>query len=127
MIEQGLFENRQIDFSHTETFIFRDKALVRPVVYDTSAGKRSFSFQLARQADGMWLTIPWTCSGWHGMVDSLETLLTGRKISNDFGLGGEFYWTYMRNYHRYAPLTDDLPPGNLTAEEWREVYLTKPG
>lgn len=22
--------------------------------------------------------------------------LTGRKISNDFGLGGEFYWRYLR-------------------------------
>jgi uncharacterized protein YndB with AHSA1/START domain len=258
LIEQDVLKNRHVDLSHSETFIFRDKALVRPVVYETSGGKRSFSFQFARQENDLWriidnrrsylpgdsvyseelarhaakvagprgmlwsrklnvpveraweaistrdglnqwwltrdveldlrpgglfkhhwinrvadfkpceyivfvedpgksglkfymrfdlepdgegtifhfydaflgvdnpLTLPWTSSGWHGTVDALETALTGRKISNDFGLGGEFYWKYLRNYHRYSILATDLAPGPLTAEEWREAYLQAP-
>ena len=44
LIKQDEFKSRHIDLSHGETFIFRDKGLVRPVVYETSRGKRSFSF-----------------------------------------------------------------------------------
>lgn len=259
LIEQHAFENRLVDLSHSETFIFKDKALVRPVVYETPRGKRSFSFQFARQSNGVWqiidnrrsylpgepvyseelarhaakvvghkgmlwtrrlnvpiervweaistreglnqwwltrdveielragglfkhhwnnriadfkpcefivfvedpgksgqnmymrfdleadgedtifhfydafhavdnpLTIPWTSSGWHGTVDALETSLTGRKIENDFGLGGEFYWKYLRNFHQYSVVIRDLAPASHgTDEEWREAYLAAP-
>lgn len=73
------------------------------------------------------MTIPWTSSGWHGTVDALETSLTGRKIENDFGLGGEFYWKYLRNFHQYSVVIRDLAPASHgTDEEWREAYLAAP-
>jgi hypothetical protein len=60
-------------------------------------------------------------------VDALETSVTGRKIENDFGLGGEFYWKYLRNFHKYSIATRDLAPVVAPLEEeWREPYLAVP-
>ena len=73
------------------------------------------------------LTLPWTSSGWHGTVDALETALTGRDINNDFGLGGEFYRRYLRNFHKFANIASKLGmPDHSAADEWREAYLTEP-
>jgi uncharacterized protein YndB with AHSA1/START domain len=226
LMAQDAFRDRDVDFSACETFVYRDSALVKPVVYHTRKGRRSFSFHLANQEGGRWriidnrraqlpgepvyspllvanagkvvgnrgmlwirrldvpledvwhavstkegldrwwltrdveidlrpgglfkhhwtntvrdfrtnefidfvgvpddadqrdnlmrfelqadgsgtvfaffdafqahplpLSLPWTASGWHCTIDALETALTGRTIENDFGLGGDFYWS----------------------------------
>jgi len=71
------------------------------------------------------LSLPWTASGWHGMVDALESALTGRYINNDFGLGGEFYWRYLRDFHKFANMESKLKAPDTTADEWREAYLVE--
>jgi|TARA_B100000315_G_scaffold189448_1_gene179282 uncharacterized protein YndB with AHSA1/START domain len=70
------------------------------------------------------LSLPWTASGWHGTVDALETALTGRSFNNDFGLGGEFYWRYLRDFHKFADMASRLKAPDTTADEWREAYLS---
>lgn len=72
LIEQHAFENRLVDLSHSETFIFKDKALVRPVVYETPRGKRSFSFQFARQSNGVWQ-----------IIDNRRSYLPGEPVYSD--------------------------------------------
>jgi uncharacterized protein YndB with AHSA1/START domain len=72
------------------------------------------------------LSQPWTASGWHGTVDSLEAALTGREIRTDFGLGGEFYWGYLRDFHKLADMTERLKAPDMTADSWRQAYLTQP-
>ena len=72
------------------------------------------------------LTLPWTASVWHGTVDALERTLTGRDPRNDFGLGGEFYWRSLRDFHRFSHLSAELASENMTASEWREAYLVDP-
>ena len=71
------------------------------------------------------LSLPWTSSGWHGTVDALETALTGRQIDNDFGLGGEFYWSYLRDFHKFAHMASKLTAPDTTADEWRAAYLVE--
>ena len=71
------------------------------------------------------LSLPWTASGWHGTVDALERALTGRAINGDFGLGGEFYWRYLRDFHKFADKASKLDAPDTTAAEWREAYLTQ--
>ena len=72
------------------------------------------------------LSLPWTMSGWHGGINSLETAITGKEIKHDFGLGGEFYWRYLRNFHKLADMTSKLnAPDGATADEWRKAYLTE--
>jgi uncharacterized protein YndB with AHSA1/START domain len=260
LIERDAFRERKVDMTECETYIYRDYALARPVIYHTRNGKRFFSFHLSRGDDGKWriidnhrsqsihdgcfgselaanagkvvgvrgmlwirrlsipvedvwtaistkegldrwwltrsveidlrpgglfrhhwtntvrdlktnefidfigvpgdesapdylmrfetkpdgegtlfsfldtfngaqnpLSLPWTASGWHGTVDALETALTGRDINSDFGLGGEFYWRYLRNYHKFANIASKLPMSDdTTADEWREAYLMEP-
>lgn len=71
------------------------------------------------------LSLPWTASGWHGMIDGLEHVLTGRDVSSDFGLGGEFYWRYLRDYHRFTDIVNKLDSPDNTDDEWRRAYLIK--
>ena len=46
-----------------------------------------FTFFDAFQGHPHPLSLPWTCAGWHGTIDALETCLTGIEVSVDFGLG----------------------------------------
>jgi uncharacterized protein YndB with AHSA1/START domain len=257
---EGAFEGRSVDLSAAEVFVHRDAALVRPVVYQTSRGPRSFSYHLRCQPDGAWriidnrrsylpgeslyhetllanagklvgsrgmlwvrrfdrpiedvwhavstkegldqwwltrdveidlrpggifkhhwtntvvdfetsafidfgappdasgrehqlmrfalsrdgegtvfsffdsfaghqlpLTVPWTAAGWHQGLNTLETALTGRAIEqHDFGLGGEFYWRYLREQHQLAARVGELAEPEIDDAAWREAYLTSP-
>ena len=71
------------------------------------------------------LSLPWTASGWHGTVNALETHLTGRPSAHDFGLGGDFYWSYLRAHHAFADAVGKLDPTQISDEDWRSAY-TKP-
>ncbi len=256
LIKQDAFRTRTVDLTKCETFVYRDNALIKPVIYHTRKGPRFFSFHLSKEDDGKWriidnrrskspgeeiyteefvanagkvvgvrgmlwirrldvpvedvwraistkagldtwwltrsveidlrpgglfrhhwtntirdfktnefidfvgvpghesepenlmrfelkadgegtvfsfldafngaqrpLSLPWTASGWHGTVDAIETALTGRPINNDFGLGGEFYWSYLRDFHKLADMASRLRTPDTTADEWREAYL----
>lgn len=258
MVEQGAFREREVDMSRCETFIWREVALVKPVIYRTGNGLRCSSYHLAKEQGGAWriiasnrsqlrdemaftpelvanagkvvgtrgmlwvrrldvpigevwtaistseslgkwwigksvdldlragglfrhhwtnsvrdfrekeyidfvgipgdgamadnlmrfeirpdgdgsvflffdafrgatspLTLPWTAAGWHGTVDALETLLTGRSYTLDFGIGGEFYWRHLRDFHQIAAMEDDLAPAVPTMKEWRDAYLVE--
>jgi uncharacterized protein YndB with AHSA1/START domain len=256
LIAQDAFRTRTVDMTACKTFVYRDRALVKPVIYHTRKGPRFFSFHLSKEDDGMWriidnnrsqslggplyaaefvanagkvvgyrgmlwirrfnvpvkavweaistkegldkwwlirsveidlrpgglfrhhwtntirdfkvnefidfvgvpgddsgldnlmrfelkpdgdgtvftlldgfngytnpLGLPWTASGWHGTVDALERAVTGRSIKYDFGLGGEFYWSYLRDYHKLADRVSKLKAPDTTAHEWRKAYL----
>lgn len=258
LIERDVFRRRTVDLSGSETFVYRDDALVKPVTYHTLNGPRYFSYHLSKKPDGRWrivdnnrslprheqawtpdlvanagkvvgfrgmvwirridapvedvwaavstkegldrwfltrsveldlrpgglfrhhwtntvrdfrtnefidfagvpddsqrrdnlmrfeltpdgegtvfsffdsyngasnpLSLPWNASGWHAMVAGLETALTGRDIQHDFGLGGEFYWSYLRHFHKLADMTTRLKASDNTAAEWRRAYLTE--
>ena len=259
LVERDAFRTRTVDMTECETFVYRDSALVRPVIYHTRKGPRFFSFHLSRRDDGKWriidnnrsqsrheqsytaefmanagkvvgfrgmlwmrrldvpvkdvwtaistkegldkwwltrsveidlrpgglfrhhwtntirdfkpdefidfigvapgnesvpnnlmrfelrpdgegtvfsfldafngarnpLSLPWTASGWHGTIDALESALTGRSVNSDFGLGGEFYWRYLRDFHKFADMASKLEALDTTPDEWREAYLTE--
>ena len=84
-----------------------------------------FSFLDTFEGSDSPLTLPWIASGWHGTVDALEHALTGRKIETDFGLGGEFYWRYLRECHAIASMVSvrTMP---AVQPAWREAYLADP-
>ena len=71
------------------------------------------------------LSMPWTASGWHCTVDALESTLTGRTIETDFGLGGEFYWRYLRSHHALVRRLCEISGSPLDDEDWRGAYLTQ--
>ncbi len=258
LVARNVFRERTVDASTCETFVYRDSALVRPIVYHTPNGPRCFSFHLLKEGDGEWriidnrrsqllsesayeprmvanagrvigsrgmvwirrldapidevwrtvstkegldrwwitrsveidlrpgglfkhhwtdtirdfevnsfiefesqptggtgrpnlsridlyadgectvysfidgfqshplpLSMPWTASGWHCGIDTLESTLTGRNIETDFGLGGEFYWRYLRRYHALARRLSEVSGSVLDDEEWRGAYLTQ--
>ena len=52
LIDQDAFKNREIDWGECQTFIYRDTALVKPVIYRTRQGQRYFSFHLKRDETG---------------------------------------------------------------------------
>ncbi len=74
------------------------------------------------------LSLPWTASGWHHMVNALESVVTGRDINEgyDYGLGGEFYFDYLRHHHATADALDQLASPQIDNARWREAYLTTP-
>lgn len=83
-----------------------------------------FSFFDAFNAAQYPLSLPWTASGWHGTVDALEQSVTGRSVNGDFGLGGEFYWSYLRDFHKLADMAGKLSPSSAgTDAEWRAAFL----
>jgi uncharacterized protein YndB with AHSA1/START domain len=257
LIEADAFRDRTVDLAAAEVFVFRDQALVKPVVYKTPRGPRAFSYHLDRQPDGRWaiidnnrahlpgdrmyserfirnagrvvgsrgmvwarrveaplervwetvstkdglnrwfltrnveidlrpggefkhhwtntirdvsegefidfagvpedssfqdymmrfelkpdgagtvfsffdvftghprpLSLPWTASGWHAGMDLFETLFTGETHEHDYGLGGDFYWTYLRDHHALAAHAAALPEAPIGDADWREAYTT---
>jgi len=70
------------------------------------------------------LTLPWTAAGWHCTVDALEASLTGGRPITDLGLGGEFYWSYLREFHQLADIEGGLRSPD-TPNDWRSAFLTE--
>ena len=57
LIKQDAFRTRTVDLTKCETFVYRDNALIKPVIYHTRKGPRFFSFHLSKEGDGKWRII----------------------------------------------------------------------
>lgn len=117
-------EHEFIDFAGTPDDRAAQDALTRFELKPDGPGT-VFSFLDSFRGGGDPLSLPWTCSGWHGVVDSLERELTGREIHNDFGLGGEFYFRYLRDLQRLTAMQDRLGMAGTVDESWRAAFLVE--
>lgn len=71
LMEADAFRGREVDLAHAECFLFRDTALVRPVLYRTSGRTRSFSYHFKRSEQG-----------WR-IIDNNRSFVPGRAICTE--------------------------------------------
>lgn len=116
--------NTFIDFGAPPDDPGREHQLMRFALAPDGEGT-VFSFFDSFAGHQLPLTVAWTAAGWHGGMNTLETVLTGRAIEqHDFGLAGEFYWRYLREQHQLSARVSELAPPEIGDDDWREAYLT---
>ena len=133
LIERDAFRTRKVDMTECETYIYHDKALVRPVIYHTRNGKRFFSFHLSRGDDGKWRIINNNRSqSIHEQVYSPEVTANAGKVVGMRGMlwirrlsiPVEDVWKAISTKERLdkwwviRSVEIDLRPGGLFRHHW---------